>query len=203
MINNFDLLEQWMENDERKNIFYHLQVVRRGKDHPNLPAANQLLKSYVITSINHLERYKEEIIKLCEDFKCRAYLNIAPKDLRKLNELIIANIANNLSNGNVRNPMRAINDVCGQLIPITKMWVVDIDKEDLEHLFTITQTISEIYGKRHGERDWLYFKVNTNSGIHLITKPFNRAEFKKFYSKIDIHTNNPTLLYFPKSLALC
>ena len=38
-------------------------------------------------------------------------------------------------------------------------------------------------------------EVKTKSGWHLITKPFNIQKFKEKYPDIDVHKNNPTLLY--------
>ena len=36
----------------------------------------------------------------------------------------------------------------------------------------------------------------TKNGYHLITNPFRLDKFKEMYPNIDIHKNNPTLLYF-------
>jgi hypothetical protein len=33
------------------------------------------------------------------------------------------------------------------------------------------------------------------NGVHLITTPFNLQQFKEEYQDIDVHKNNPTLLY--------
>ena len=40
------------------------------------------------------------------------------------------------------------------------------------------------------------YDVPTAHGIHLITRAFNRQKFCEHFPKIDVHTNNPTLLYF-------
>ena len=40
----------------------------------------------------------------------------------------------------------------------------------------------------------------TVHGYHIISHPFNPVEFRKLYDKpIDIHKNNPTLLYFKEN----
>jgi hypothetical protein len=44
------------------------------------------------------------------------------------------------------------------------------------------------------------YKVPTKNGIHLITNPFNLNAFKFGFPNIDVHKNNPTILYIPKSL---
>ena len=38
-------------------------------------------------------------------------------------------------------------------------------------------------------------EIPTKSGCHLITTPFNLQQFKEKYPDIDVHKNNPTLLY--------
>ena len=36
--------------------------------------------------------------------------------------------------------------------------------------------------------------------MDIITKPFNLKQFKDKYPDIDVHKNNPTILYIPKNL---
>ena len=40
------------------------------------------------------------------------------------------------------------------------------------------------------------YRINTAHGVHLITTPFNTAKFCQRFPDIDVHKNNPTLLYF-------
>ena len=44
--------------------------------------------------------------------------------------------------------------------------------------------------------DKVFMTVPTKSGVHLITWPFDLGQFKAKYPNIDVHKNNPTLLYF-------
>jgi len=46
----------------------------------------------------------------------------------------------------------------------------------------------------------IYTQIPTKNGYHIITKPFNLKQFKDKYPDIDVHKNNPTILYIPKSL---
>ena len=46
----------------------------------------------------------------------------------------------------------------------------------------------------------IYAYIPTKNGYHIITKPFNLKQFKDKYPDIDVHKNNPTILYIPKSL---
>ena len=82
MIDNFNLIKSPLTfpNDD---IYYHLQILRRGKDHPELPAANRCIKSYFICSLESLDYVEDEVKKLCEFFGARAYINLAPKSIKK------------------------------------------------------------------------------------------------------------------------
>lgn len=39
--------------------------------------------------------------------------------------------------------------------------------------------------------------ISTQNGKHIITKPFRLDAFKKTFPDIDVHKNNPTVLYIP------
>lgn len=127
MIDNFDPIQKLFYFNEANNMFFHLQVLRRGKDHPELPAANKLIKSYLVRSREHLENLKEEVIFLCEHYKARAYINIAGKDFDKLNTLLLAKLANNIHQNNVVNPVHVLNSAAGELKSRRPSWIVDVD----------------------------------------------------------------------------
>lgn len=47
MVDNFEIIKSLFYFNEANNMFFHLQILRRGKDHPELPAANQLIRSWL------------------------------------------------------------------------------------------------------------------------------------------------------------
>ena len=83
-----------------------------------------------------------------------------------------------------------------------KMFIVDIDDVDMSsvdgrnYINDISKRIYEINGKGGNNCDKVVMTVPTKSGVHLITWPFDVGTFSKSYPNIDIHKNNPTLLYF-------
>ena len=83
-----------------------------------------------------------------------------------------------------------------------KKYIVDIDDVDLttaegQHkVETISERIKEIRGKGGNNVDKVFLTVPTKSGVHLITYPFDVDTFQKSFPNIDVHKNNPTLLYF-------
>lgn len=86
---------------------------------------------------------------------------------------------------------KAWNTCAGEIKGIESRWVVDIDEKIIwSGIMDFIDTL-EPYSK-----DTKYISnIPTKSGWHLITTPFNIAEFKKVYPDIDVHKNNPTLLY--------
>jgi len=88
---------------------------------------------------------------------------------------------------------------CGQsFVTSDKKFIVDLD--DIHEGDAILEQIREDIFKmrRHGgeNSDKVFMTVPTKSGVHLITWPFDLSQFKQKYPDIDVHKNNPTLLYF-------
>lgn len=77
MINNFELIKSLFYFNETNNMFFHLQIVQRAKDHKgeNKKVKESAIKTYFIRSREHLDRVKEEVIFLCEHYGARAYTN--------------------------------------------------------------------------------------------------------------------------------
>ena len=189
-------------------MFFHCQIIRRGKDHPNLPAANKLIQTWLVQSREQLDKLKDEIIFLCENYKARAYINVAGKDFDRLNSLILKKLADNAYIGNIVNPWHVFNSACGELSSREKRWVVDVDSKHPDDSFEVLEEIDDIWIETHPEskkrldecmRDavYLYATIPTLNGYHFITRPFNLQKFKEKFPKVDVHKNNPTVLYVP------
>lgn len=71
----------------------------------------------------------------------------------------------------------------------------------------ISRKICETQGEEyldacHRDAVYLFAEIPTMNGCHLITKPFNLQKFKEKFPEIDVHKNNPTILYIPNSLII-
>lgn len=197
-LNNLDLIKPLLSNSD--GIFYHLFIIRRGKDHPELLAANKLIKTLLVRSIEHLESIMPDVISLCEHYKARAYINVAPKSLYKLNTLILSKLADNLHTDNIVNPYHTLNSACGELQAESKCWVVDVDSKDAAIVDSVLDTINKCESKFD---DRLIATIPTLNGCHFITHPFNLQEFRKPWPNVDVHKNNPTILYIPDLANAC
>ena len=55
--------------------------------------------------------------------------------------------------------------------------------------------VSKSLHRQPDDLEKFYARIPTKSGIHLISKPFNMNTFKKKYPNIDVHKDNPTILF--------
>lgn len=210
IVDNFEQIKGLLEFPN-EDTFYHLQIIRRGKDHPNLSCANRTIMTYYLDSSNKLEKLKEEIIGICKMFGARAYINLNPRSFKKTTMDTIAALAHRVSEGDYKKIYRTWNTVCGSEKSKNARWIIDVDEPNEFSQEEITEELINLYLKndktltleqiREPEvlKNYIIAKIPTKNGYHLITKGFNRKEFsKKFGNKIDIHRNNPTILYIPE-----
>ena len=207
MIDNFELIKSLFYFNEANNMFFHLQIVQRAKDHKgeNKKVKEGAIKTYFIRSREHLDSLKEEIILLCEHYGARAYINVSGKDFKNLQDILLAKLAEYNLTYTVRNPRRILNSAAGELKSRNPRWVIDIDDvsiknkvlEWLDNYFKVRG--HSVANDRYGI--YLYAEVPTKSGIHLISQPFNLKEFHDTFPNVDVHKNSMgTVLYIPNSL---
>ena len=198
MIDNFELIKPLLTFPD-DDTYYHLQILRRGKDHPELPAANRMIKSYFIIDINDLDFYEQEIKGLCKFFGARAYINLAPKSIKKTTMLQLKYLAERAYIGDYKKIWKSWNTCAGEIKGEESRWVVDVDNISIDNTNLQKENYEErlvkylAYLEPIGNK--VIAKIPTKSGFHLITTPFNLQQFKEQCPDIDVHKNNPTLLY--------
>jgi hypothetical protein len=96
-------------------------------------------------------------------------------------------------NKDFKSVRRAFNSACGEYSTGDKKWIIDIDEKYKDFIIAISAFISHI--EPEGYKRIAF--ITTKHGYHIISKPFNIKKFKDVYSDIDVHKNNPTILYIP------
>ena len=194
MINNFEQIKSLLKF-ENENEFYFLQILQRKKEHPELGKNNRLIKAYYIYSVEKLEKYKDEIIKLCEVFNARAYIHLNRRNSKVVGFEMMELLATNLKCDQVNFLDKLYNSVFGHHhSDKDKTWIIDIDEKDPEFLVEIGDVLFNIEPKNI---DKVIDCIPTKNGYHLITKSFNSQKFGEKYPELDLHKNNPTILYVP------
>lgn len=199
MIDNLELIKPLL-NFEQEGDFYMLYVLKRKKDQPEGERDNhqsvRTIKTYSISSIEHLEKRYDEIKTLCEIFKARAYIHIQKQNHKDVSLSMMVNLAQRIQDGNL-NQQNLFDSTVGQIKTYEKRWIVDIDTKD-ENYDREIQLYINTQCRPFGMK--IIANIPTKNGHHLITDRFDAMEFKKKYPEVDIQKKNPTLLYLPESL---
>ena len=199
IIDNFNLFREVLEFKDGE--FYFVQILVRGKDgHKEVGVngnnKNRLIKYYTIRTLNELSSKEEEIKSICRAINARAYIHPTRRNFKKVaDETLRVTTDMYLSGNNIVGLKGAYSTACGKsLISEDKKFLIDLDGKRVNDIVEIVN-FTELHCDPKPFAKFLY-KVPTAHGMHLITLPFNTEIFKQQYPDIDVHKNNPTLLYF-------
>lgn len=185
--------------------FYFLQILKRRKDNPDLKRDMVVIANYHIESIEQYVSLMPHIVNMCEAENARAYFRINRRNYKHLSHHMLKRVVDVIASGTVKSLKGSFDSVCGQYHnDPDKKWIVDIDNVDLYNEETnpsgyILDEVILLIGhlQRLTKKEPYIKSILTKNGIHLITRPFNLKEFKTKFPQIDVHKDNPTILYCP------
>lgn len=196
MIDNFDIIKSLLKF-ESPDDFYHLQIIKRKKENPELGSNSYVVKTYYIKSVEYLEKKRNEIINLCEFNNARACINLNRRSFERLAFHMLKKVTDQIMNKDFKSVRKAYESVCGAYSnEPNKKWIIDIDYKDISEeergvIFNYIQLLIKETGK-----DETITIIPTRNGEHWITSPFNLGIFRENYGgTIDVHKDNPTILY--------
>ena len=195
MTNNIELFKNYLSEfypdlSIDPDMYFVVELIRRGKDNPDLPAANYKFKTYYINSIRDIDRFEKEIISVCDLLKLRAYFSINKKSYKQVMLDTAMEYTRRLALHDYKKPYVIWESCSGSYRKRKdKRWVIDIDEGMNKENYL------DLIGK-----DNLLTEFPTRTGLHLIVKPFNLSEFwksceKSGLEKPDILKNHLSLLY--------
>lgn len=200
IVDNFNLFREkmnWNSPDE----FYFVQILIRGKDGHTEPGVNgnninRMIKMYTVKSLDDLNKYEPEIKAICHAINGRCYIHPTKRSFNEVaDECLRITTDIYLSKTNNVGLKAAYATACGKsFIRGDKKYVVDLDDEAVLESIQIMQFIESACEPFNKPK--VLYTVPTAHGLHLITEPFNRDRFGEKFPAIDVHANNPTLLYF-------
>jgi hypothetical protein len=201
MTNNFDKIKEIL-TFETNDDFYHLQIIKRKKENPEIGSNSYVVKTYYIQSHQYLEDKMPEIMTLCDFNNARAYINLNVRSFERMAFHAMKKLTDIIMNKDFKSARKVYESVCGEFgTGRDKTWIIDIDfdevivDENSPKIKDIENFISNLQSETNHRK--IIEKLKTKNGIHLIVSPFNISEFSKKYPDIDIHKNNPTILYTP------
>lgn len=188
MIDNFNQISELLKF-ESDDDFYHLQILKRKKENPEIVSNSQVIKTYYVYSLEYLQNIKPEIINLCDFHNARACINLNPRSLERSAFHTLKKITDIIMNKDWRSVHKAYDSVCGSFSSNKdKSWIIDIDVKDINEVNRVNDIINIV--EPIGDKKISI--IETKNGYHLICKPFNLSKVEIHH---DIHKNNPTILY--------
>ena len=209
VLDNFDKLQSILQFTD--NSYYKFSVLLRNKDNAEIKNAKQhVIKSWLCSSFEQINTFKNEMINTCRAFNGRLYVNLdrgsTIKTLLEMKKYIDLQIEQYIfSQDKIINP-KIIYRAFESNTDIDKSkdnrkWLIDIDKKDLLLFTKVKEALPEQYFEEIFE---------TKNGYHLIYKrKFNVSEYLKsditFDEKtkkyiVEYKSNAKTLVYMEYSL---
>ena len=203
MVNNSEQIVKLL-NFRTKDDFYFIQILKRKKEHPELGSNSHVVKTYYIKSIDDFDFHFPEMKCLADFHNARVCINLNRRSFEKMAFHTMRKVADQIMNKDFKSVRAAYNSVCGEYSQETdKIWIIDLDGEDTKKLTEISNFIRylkpfDFINFNTGEiKEKIVATLSTKNGLHLLTHPLDVQEFKKKYSDIEIHKNNPTIIYIP------
>lgn len=185
-----------------ENSFYFLQVLKRRKDNPGLEKDMIHIADYYIYSIEQFDVLIHRVIDQCDSENARAYFRLNRRDAKKVGMQVLKRTVDYIMSENYRAIKNAFASCAGEFhSDPNKTWIVDIDNVSIdtfnhsEEYKSVRQLVYDLQIET-GKEPIMNF-IPTRGGIHIITRPFNLNKFKKQFPDIDVHKDNPTILYCP------
>lgn len=143
-IDNFDKIIPLLTFDNEDD-FYHLIILKRKKENPELGNNSVTICEYYIKSNTHLEAIKEEIISICNATNARAMINLNVRSYKKVAYKTLQIQTEHLLQEKYKDFKSAFSSAIGKT-PTNgqKRWIVDLDEHySKDFLDKITDTISK------------------------------------------------------------
>jgi hypothetical protein len=198
MINNFSILKN-LVIFESEDDFLHLQILKRKKENLDLGSNSYVVKTFYVRSWDYLESKMPEIMNLCEFNNARAYINLNKRSFESIAFHTLKKVTDQIMNKDFKSVHKAYESVCGAYCADKdKKWIIDIDwiewsdKAELANIVTLAQELQKETGKEP-----IIQYIPTKNGTHIITRPFNISKFRNVYPDVDVHKDNPTILFMP------
>ena len=208
MTDNFNLYRKFItevygglpDTNEKGNLdkYFVIELMRRGKDNPDMSAANYHFRNYYIYSWKDLDKYEKEIKDVCTLLKLRAYCSVNYKKMSQVALNTLAESARRIAAHDYKKFYNIFESCSGKYADKgNSVWVVDIDKENLDSINIIKHYINEA---KPTNTEKILFEMPTKSGLHLITKGFDLKNFNDNCDRelgyiVDVKKNHLTLLY--------
>ena len=215
MTDNFDAIKAYInlcdpDFDENEDKYYTVEIIQRKKDNPDNPLvkSQHSVKLYYMNRLDDFDRYRDEIVTLCNVFNARAYMSVNCRSYEQVTKNAMVEMATRIANEDYRKPYAVYQSCSAKYVNSQdKRWLIDVDKEDAEgiplSIEEFTKRIIDAIEKECEPKRKIITVIDSCSGRHIITHPFNTTQFidrlSDYYTSTDVIKKNAmTILYSAK-----
>jgi len=200
-MDNFENIRKMLSFPD-ENAFYFLQILKRRKDNPDLGKDMVHIADYYIYSLDQFDELKRKIINQCNAENARAYFRLNRRDSKKVAMQVLKRTVDYITSKNYNAVKNVFASCTGEFhSDPDKTWIVDVDNVSLDFFNhsdkynSVRELVFELQ-KEAGKEPMMTY-IFTKGGIHIITRPFNLNKFREQHPDVDVHKDNPTILYCP------
>lgn len=197
-IDNFNAVAPWFDNLPDQGDFFFVQVMQRNKEKNNVSSSGYVIKDYHFFDKETFLSKKEEITTLCKAFDARAYFWVNPRNCKQVQYEIIREALEAIELG-THKLFKCVSRALGRkrCNKYKSKWILDFDTKD----WSLINKYLDLVRKCRPNVNKILYYVPTVNGIHVITLGFDLEQFKQELAiakldNIDIHKDNPTILYY-------
>ena len=197
-IDNFNIVAPWFDNLSDKGDFFFVQVMQRNKEKNNVSSSGYVIKDYHFFDKETFLSKKEEITTLCKAFNARAYFWVNPRNCKEVQYEIIREALEAIELG-THKLFKCVSRALGRkrCNKYKSKWILDFDTKD----WSLINKYLEINYRCRPDGVKVNTFTKTINCIHVISDPFDLEQFKQKVAiakldNIDIHKDNPTVLYY-------
>ena len=197
-IDNFNIVASWFDNLSDQGDFFFVQVMQRNKEKNNVSSSGYVIKDYHFFDKETFLSKKEEITTLCKTFNARAYFWVNPRNCKEVQYEIIREALEAIELG-THKLFKCVSRALGRkrCNKYKSKWILDFDTKD----WSLINKYLDLVRKCRPNVNKILYYVPTVNGIHVITLGFDLEQFKQELAiakldNIDIHKDNPTILYY-------
>lgn len=183
-IDNFDVFEKHLTFTDKTDR-YIVHILRRPKDCKQISSTwgsnecQRLLRTYYIDSIEYFNRKRDAIKELCTTNRARAYILPQVRNnyecLLNLGEKVLETIR--LGNFSAKPEHLLRSAYCEYHKSRSKKWIIDLDSSEM-YGWTVDDVLELVRSqlRKIGKSDDEAYLIQTKSGHHIVTTPFNLME---------------------------
>lgn len=213
MTDNFNIIESCLldlpkttPKGNAADRYYAIELMRRGKDNPDMPAANYHFKNYYVFSLEHFRKIEQEVKTLCDVLRLRAYISVNYKSIEQVTKDCAVEYSRRVAVDDYKKTFSIFESCSGKYAAHgDNRFVIDIDDVRSTNPLSEEMALAPYRDIIEQCRNDKFEKktiaiIPTRTGYHFVTHAFDRMQFNKLINEAglavpDIKVNHLTLLY--------